>query len=169
MNDAENQPSKAPVVLVTGGAAGIGLEMARRFGAGGYSVALVDINGAALRIATDALRQRGCSVTDIHGSVTDEGDVVKAVARTVEVFGGLDVLVNNAGVSCNSPTLDLSFEVWQRAVSINLTGVFLYAREAGRYMVANGGGVIQIWDLCTAPLLLRIVSAIARPKEALTC
>ncbi len=133
---------RPPVVLVTGGGAGIGRAVAERFARGGHAVALFDADAEAAEAAAGALRLHGAPTLALTGSVTDEAAVEAAVARTVETLGGLDVLVNNAGVSCNRPTLDLSLADWQRAVDINLTGVFLCARAAGRRMVAQRHGTI---------------------------
>lgn len=135
-------PDRRRVVLVTGGATGIGLATARRFAETGAAVALFDIDGGAVDTAVAALTAEGHEALALYGSVTEEESVTAAIAETVRTLGGLDVVVNNAGVSCNTPTLDLGLDDWLRAMDINLTGVFLVSREAGRHMTAAGGGVI---------------------------
>lgn len=137
-----SEPRRKRVVLVTGGATGIGLATARRFAEDGAAVALLDIDRGMVDAAVADLKAQGHDALALYGSVADGQAGPAAVAATVEALGGLDVLVNNAGVSCNTPTLDLSLEEWQRALDINLTGVFLMSREAGRHMIAAGGGVI---------------------------
>lgn len=142
---SENHPSAdtpPPVALVTGGAAGIGRAIAERFARSGYAVALLDRDAAAVAVAAEALRARGVPALGIAASVADEAAVEAAVSTVAATLGRLDVLVNNAGIACNKPTLDLSLDEWQRAVDINLTGVFLCARAGGRRMVAQGHGVI---------------------------
>src|SRR4051794_3783205 len=131
-------PVAPPVVLVTGGAAGIGRAIADRFARGGYAVAVVDHDAAAAEAAAGDLRAFGVPTLAIAASVADEAAVEAAVARTVDTLGGLDVAVNNAGVACNKPALELGLAEWQRALDVNLTGVFLCARAAGRRMVAPG-------------------------------
>ncbi len=130
------------VVLVTGAATGIGLSTARHFARDGAAVALLDIDAVAVDAAARDLRAEGAEVLALTGSVTDEDAVRAAVADTVAGLGRVDVLVNNAGVSCNTPTFELSLEEWRRAVDINMTGVFLVARETGKRMAETGGGVI---------------------------
>ena len=130
------------VAVVTGGAAGIGRAVAERFAAGGYALALLDLDPAAVSAAAEDFGAQGVPALGIAASVTDEGAVEAAMARVVGTLGGIDVLINNAGVSCNRPTLELSLAEWQRAVDVNLTGVFLCARAAGRHMVEQRRGTI---------------------------
>ncbi|MBY0431236.1 MAG: SDR family oxidoreductase [Rhodospirillales bacterium] len=140
----KDQPaeSRRRVALVTGGAAGIGRAVAERFAGNGYALVLVDLDPAAVSSAAESLRAGGFPALGIAASVTDEAAVEAAMVQAVEAFGGIDVLVNNAGVSCNKPTLELSLAEWQRALDVNLTGVFLCARAAGRHMVGRRRGTI---------------------------
>jgi len=138
----ETPPATPPVVLVTGGAAGLGRAIAERFACGGHAVALLDRDAAAVETAAADLRALGVPALGIAGSVTDEAAVEAAVSAVAETFGRLDILINNAGISCNKPTLELGVDEWRRALDINLTGVFLCAQAAGRRMVAQGRGTI---------------------------
>ncbi|HYD31109.1 MAG TPA: SDR family oxidoreductase, partial [Azospirillaceae bacterium] len=140
-NDRQGQV-RSPVTLVTGGAAGIGRAIAERFATAGHAIALLDLDAPAVEAAAGELRARGVPALAIAASVIDEDAVESAVTWVVETLGGLDVLINNAGISCNKPTLELSPAEWRRAVDINLTGVFLCARAAGRHMVTQGRGTI---------------------------
>lgn len=130
------------VVVVTGGAAGIGRAIADRFAAGGDRLVLIDRDGAAASAAVADLEARGTEALALAASVSDEAAVEAAFAAVMDRFGRVDVLVNNAGVSCNRPTLELSLAEWQRALDVNLTGVFLCAKAAGRGMIAAGSGAI---------------------------
>ncbi|HYD70288.1 SDR family NAD(P)-dependent oxidoreductase [Azospirillum sp.] len=135
-------PEGQRVALVTGGAAGIGRAVAERFAASGHALALLDVDHAAVEATAEALRAAGATVLALPASVADEAAVDAAVDAAARTLGGLDVLVNNAGVSCNKPALELTLAEWQRALDINLTGVFLAARAAGRHMVTRKRGAI---------------------------
>lgn len=126
---------RGKVVLVTGGASGIGEGIARRFHGEGARVAVFDRRTVTSPIAPDVL----CLV----GDATSEADVEAAVDRVVRDFGGLDVMVNNAGVIGIGPVIDMDYAEWRRVVDTNVHSVFLGARAAARAMVAAGrGGVI---------------------------
>lgn len=126
-------------VVVTGGASGIGAAIARRFVADGAEVAVLDNDTdavAGLPQAVPGLR------TAIVADVTDPADVAHAFDRLDEQWNGLDVVFNNAGISVHEPFLEATYESWQRVLDVNLTGVFLVAREAARRMVRDGAGTI---------------------------
>lgn len=145
------------VVFVTGAASGIGLSMAKAFARNGARLALFDINADTLATAAHALKTEhpNVDVLTLTGSITDEVAVESAVAQAEERFGRLDVLLNNAGVAMNKPTLDLSPSDWRRAIDINLNGVFYCAQSAARRMVRQGGGVIlntaSMYGIAAAP------------------
>lgn len=145
------------VVFLTGAGSGIGLCMAKAFAASGARLALFDINADALATARQELEaaHAGIALETITGSITDELAVEAAVAQTEQRFGRIDVLLNNAGIAMNKPTLELSAADWRRAIDINLNGVFYCAQAAGRRMVAQGGGVIlntaSMYGLAAAP------------------
>ena len=97
---------------------------------------------AALAVAVAGLQAEGGEALACQASVTDADAVERAFAQVEQAWGRIDVLVNNAGISANKPTLEVSAEEWRRAVDINLTGVFLCAQAAGRRMVPAGAGCI---------------------------
>ncbi|WP_421928613.1 SDR family NAD(P)-dependent oxidoreductase [Neoaquamicrobium sediminum] len=127
---------RGKVALVTGGASGIGLGIVERMLAEGASVASFDLRETTV----DAPGERFLSLT---GDAVSEADVDGAVSRTVERFGGLDLMVCNAGVIEIAPVVDTPYETWRRVMDINVDGVFLGSRAAARHMIAQGrGGVI---------------------------
>ncbi|TCZ53622.1 glucose 1-dehydrogenase [Roseicella aquatilis] len=129
-----------PVVLVTGGADGIGWAIARRFAAGGHRVAIADLRREA---AEARARELGAGHLGLGCDVAAEPQVVEAVARTVAALGRLDVLVNNAGIADSiQPTLEQTAEHFSRQLDIHLKGSFVAAREAARTMLPRGQGAI---------------------------
>jgi NAD(P)-dependent dehydrogenase (short-subunit alcohol dehydrogenase family) len=126
--------------LVTGAARGIGLATARRFCEEGASVALSDVlevEGAASELA-----EMGHTAFAVAFDVADEQAVGAGVAEAYDRLGGLDVLVANAGVVRFVPTLETSLDVWRQIIDVNLTGVFLCLRAAGRIFREQGHGVL---------------------------
>jgi len=126
-------------VLITGGAGGIGLETARRFLAEGARVAVLDRDPAACQRALEILPAlSGILLAD----VSDANAVKRAFDELDALFGGLDVLINNAGISIRHAFLDIAPEEWRSVIDINLNGVFYVAQQAARRMWAGDGGVI---------------------------
>ncbi|WP_315140769.1 SDR family NAD(P)-dependent oxidoreductase [Achromobacter marplatensis] len=133
---------RGQTVVITGGAKGIGFSTAQAFVRQGARVALLDMDAAALDAAVAELTSDGGEASAVQASVTDADAVERAFARVEQTWGRIDVLVNNAGISANKPTLEVTVDEWRRAVDINLTGVFLCAQAAGRRMVPAGSGSI---------------------------
>lgn len=129
------------VALVTGGARGIGLAIARRFLAQGHAVALLDIDTATLA-ATEAALADPARVLALGGDVSVEADVARAVAAVGERYGRLDALVNNAGIAVFKPTLQTTHEEFARVLAVNLDGAFLCTQAAAPLMLAGGGGAV---------------------------
>ncbi|MGH7869711.1 MAG: SDR family NAD(P)-dependent oxidoreductase, partial [Candidatus Dormibacteraceae bacterium] len=126
-------------VLVTGGASGIGAATAARFLDEGAKVCILDRDPAArLRIEERFPALSGA----LHCDVADLNLVETSFRQAVWLMGGVNVLINNAGISMRHNFLDITPEEWQRNIAVNLTGSFYVAQTAARYMVANGGGVI---------------------------
>jgi NAD(P)-dependent dehydrogenase (short-subunit alcohol dehydrogenase family) len=120
-------------VLVTGGASGIGLGIVERFLGEGASVAVLDL----AKVEREGVNDRFLSLA---GDATDEKTIDHAVAETAAKFGGLDVIVCNAGVIAVCPVVDMTLAEWQRVVGINVDSVFLGSRAAARQMIAQGKG-----------------------------
>lgn len=125
-------------VLVTGGASGIGEAIARAFARQGARVAILDSDPVALSRVGHSIP----GVVTLLGDVSDAGCVDKAFGEIDERWNGVDVLCNNAGISCRAPFLETSLAQWNRILDVNLTGVFLVTQRAARRMLACGGGVI---------------------------
>lgn len=128
-------------VMVTGAGAGIGRAIARRFAAQGATLVLIDVDADALESAAAEMRERGGQAETVTGPVEAEA-TVDAACAAADAAGGVAVLINNAGIAANRPTLELDAAAWDHAMAVNLRGAFLMAREAGRRMVAAGAGVI---------------------------
>ncbi|MBO9327852.1 glucose 1-dehydrogenase [Achromobacter xylosoxidans] len=162
-NDTLHPELRGQAVVITGGARGIGLATAQAFARQGARLALLDMDAAALDEAVAGLSAQGVQALACQASVTDaDADAVeRAFAQVEAAYGRIDVLVNNAGVSANKPTLEVSVDEWRRAVDINLTGVFLCAQAAGRRMVPAGSGSIVN--------LASMYGVVAAPDRAAYC
>jgi meso-butanediol dehydrogenase/(S,S)-butanediol dehydrogenase/diacetyl reductase len=126
-------------VLITGGAGGIGTATAGRFLEEGARVVALDRDPAALSRLRSELP--GLSGT-IQADVSDPDDVARAFAEMDELAGGLDVLINNAGISIRHGFLDVTAQEWRKVMDVNLSGVFFVAQQAARRMLEGSGGVI---------------------------
>jgi len=102
-----------------------------------------DIDRKAGEKRVETLRAEGVEALFVHGDVAREADVVRCVNAAVEAFGRLDVLVNNAGIgSSGKPIFEQTLEEWERVITVNLTGPYLFAKHAAKVMAERGGGVI---------------------------
>lgn len=130
------------VVIVTGGASGIGAATVRAFAAEGAITVIADYSSSGQQLA-DNLSAIGPASRFIKTDVTKEADVQKMIDTTVEWFGRVDVLFANAGIARDNPAATLSLENWQQTIDINLTGVFLSDKYAITQMLKQPeGGVI---------------------------
>ncbi len=133
-------------VLITGGASGIGAATAARFLEEGARVCVLDRDAKAcerIRHELTGLAETGVIIAD----VTDLMQVEAAFAEAIRVMDGVDVLINNAGISIRHKFLDITPEEWERVIAVNLTGVFYVAQTAARHMwerfsAKSGSGVI---------------------------
>ena len=126
-------------VLITGGARGIGAATAARFLEEGSRVVVLDRDDAALkRFERNLPALSGTIVAD----VSDADDVARAFAELDGLLGGLDVLINNAGISIRHRFMDISPQEWRQVMDVNLNGVFFVAQQAARRMLAGEGGII---------------------------
>jgi NAD(P)-dependent dehydrogenase (short-subunit alcohol dehydrogenase family) len=132
------------VVLVTGGASGIGRACALRLAAEGASVFAADVQAAALDATAKDARELGAACETALLDVTDEDAVREAVAACVARFGRLDVLCNVAGILRFDHTHELSLADWSRVLAVNLTGTFLLCREAIPQLLATRGNIVNM-------------------------
>ncbi|MER3554329.1 MAG: bifunctional rhamnulose-1-phosphate aldolase/short-chain dehydrogenase [Meiothermus sp.] len=130
------------VALVTGAASGIGKAIAHRLAAEGAHVVIADINeGGAEAVAAEIRKARGHrKALSVGMNVTDEDAVESAFERAALEYGGLDIVVNNAGISASAPIEETSLEMWNRNQSILSTGYFLVARAAFKLWKRQGTG-----------------------------
>jgi len=135
----EPRPLATRVALVTGAGSGIGRAVARRLAAEGACVVVADLDGeTAARIAAE-LGPADVAVA-VTVDVTDEGQVAAALRRAVLAFGGVDLVVNNAGLSISKPLLETTVADWDLQHDVMARGSFLVSREAARVMTAQGLG-----------------------------
>ena len=130
---------KGKRVLITGGASGIGKATAIRFLEEGARVAVMDRDGVACESLKRELPKLSCVLVV---DVSDVEAIACAFDQLDELLSGLDVLINNAGISIRHAFLDISPEEWRRVVEVNLNGVFFVAQQAARRMWKEGRGVI---------------------------
>lgn len=131
--------------IVTGASSGIGQATALRLGSEGASVCVnyySDKESGEAETVVTAVARAGGNAIAVRADVSDEGAVRAMVAEAAEAFGGLDLLVNNAGIEKQAPLLEMPLELWNSIIATNLTGAFLCMREAGKVMASGGGGVI---------------------------
>jgi 3-oxoacyl-[acyl-carrier protein] reductase len=146
---------KDKTIVITGAGRGIGRALAIRFAKQGAHIALLDMNAADLAAATQQCADLGVRAMAYTVDVSREADVSAALDAVVRDFGSLDVIVNNAGIVKDALLLKvkdgdvvgkMSLEQWRAVIDVNLTGVFLCAREAAERMIklAKGGVIINI-------------------------
>ena len=141
------------VAFVTGGSRGIGLATARALLERGARVAITATSDSTLEAGTAALRDvaGAAAVLPLRADVRHPDEVEQAVETTVAHFGGLDALVNNAGVGAFSRVAEMTVEQWQRVVDTNLSGVFYTSHAALPHLRARGGGwIINVSSLAGA-------------------
>ena len=130
------------IALVTGGGSGIGRAVAKKLAAEGAHVVIGDLDGAtARRTADEIVAAVGAGrALGLEMDVTQEASVRAAFEETVLAYGGLDILVSNAGIAHSAPVVRLELADWERSFAVNSTGHFIVAREAMRLLIAQGLG-----------------------------
>lgn len=131
--------------MITGGSVGLGRQMAEGLAEMGASLVLCARKKERCEQAAEELRALGVETLALACDVTDKTAIEAVVDATLAKFGRIDILVNNAGVSWGAPVEEMTLEQWDKVLSTNLTGTFLFCQAAGKAMVAqNAGKIINI-------------------------
>lgn len=130
-------------IIVTGAAQGIGKIAAIEFAKSGGDVALVDLNMEKLEIVANEISQEyHVNTLAIKCDVSNPDEVCEMVKEVKEKFKKIDVLFNNAGINIHSPAIEMTYEIWSKVIGVNLTGIFLVAKEVGKIMVEQKSGSV---------------------------
>lgn len=131
------------VAIVTGASGGLGEQFAHALAGCGATIVVAARSGTLLRRLADQLREEHrVKALPVETDVSREADVVRLVARTIEEFGTVDVLVNNAGMYIAKPLIDQTLDDWHRVMDVNLTSAFLCCREVAKVMIPQRSGTI---------------------------
>jgi len=134
------------VALITGAGSGIGRATATLFAKEGAKVSVADVNRDGGKETVEEIKKAGGEATFILGDVTKASDVQRMLKETIEEYGKIDVLINNAGIYTlgprSKPVTEVTEEEWDKVIDVNLKGVFLCTKYAVPYMIKQGGGVI---------------------------
>nr|WP_310522391.1 3-hydroxybutyrate dehydrogenase [Polymorphobacter sp.] len=131
---------KDKVAIVTGAASGIGKDIARQFLAAGAKVAIADLNIEGANAVAAEFDPNGERAMGVAMNVTSEAEVDAGIAAVAARFGGIDILVSNAGIQIIAPIVDCKFADWQKMLAIHLDGAFLTTRACLKHMYAQGRG-----------------------------
>src|SRR6516165_10770324 len=133
------------VAIITGAASGIGKEIARRFAEEDAKVVIADLQLPAANAAADEINRAGGTAMGVAMDVSDEAAVETGVAAAAQRFGGVDILVSNAGIQIVKPIDEFPFGEWKKMLAIHLDGAFLTTKACLRHMYkAKGGAIIYI-------------------------
>jgi NAD(P)-dependent dehydrogenase (short-subunit alcohol dehydrogenase family) len=133
---------KGKTALITGGASGIGRATAQLFAREGAAVAVVDLDQDGARAVAEEIVAAGGLAIALGGDVSRAADCQRLVQATVETFGGLDILFNNAGIIRRTTIIDIGEEEWDRVMAVNVKSIYLMSRYAIPFLAGRGGGAI---------------------------
>ncbi|MEM0018052.1 MAG: SDR family NAD(P)-dependent oxidoreductase [Candidatus Korarchaeum sp.] len=155
LNGAACISLEGKVALVTGGSSGIGRAVALRLAEAGAKVAILDIKAEGERVVEEIGRERA---RFYKCDVTSSSEVSETIKRVYEDFGGIDIVVNAAGVIVRKDAVELTEEEWDKVLNVNLKGPFLVSKYSIPYMIGRGGGsivnVASGWGLKGGPRAL---------------
>jgi len=144
------------VVVVTGGASGIGAAVCRRFSREGARIGVLDIDAAGVQAAVENLKAAGVEAVGIKCDVVDEGECNSAIRKVIGLYGGIDILVNNAGITQRSAFRDTKISVYRRVMDVNFYGALHCTKAAIDSLIERKGSIIVIESLAgVTPLLGR--------------
>jgi len=137
---------KDKVALITGSASGIGKEIALEYVREGAKVVIADLALEAATATANEITKEGGTAMAVAMDVTSEEQVDKGVESAVSVYGGIDILISNAGIQTISPIIELRFDQWKKLLAIHLDGAFLTTRACMRHMTKSdkGGSIIYM-------------------------
>jgi 3-hydroxybutyrate dehydrogenase len=155
---------KNKVAVITGAASGIGKEIASQYAREGAKVCIADLNLDAATATADEINKAGGIAMAAAMNVCDEAQVDSAIAQVVAKFGGVDILISNAGIQVISPLVDFKYEDWKRVMAIHVDGSFLTTRACMREMIkaGKGGSIIYMGSVhshLASPLKAAYVTA----------
>ncbi len=130
------------VVIITGGGSGIGRAAAELFARRGAGIVVADYNAENAAQVVNDIKTSGAKALSVEVDISKAGMVADMVQKTLDYFGGIDILFNNAGILLPGSVLDLTEKDWSRVISVNLTGVYLCSRAVLPHMIKRGGGSI---------------------------
>ena len=133
---------KDKVAIITGAARGIGEATAKRFAEEGAKVVIADMNQEDIDVVVNDIVSNGGEALGVIVNVTDQGQVENMINETVNKYGKLDIIVNNAGITADSTLLKMGEDQWDRVIDVNLKGVYNCGQAAAKVMVEQGSGVI---------------------------
>ena len=142
------------VVVITGGAGGVGQTLVRLFASEGARLMIADMNESGCQAATEEARQLGAEADFLTGNLREKGYCEAVIARTIERFGGIDILLNNAGIIPRGTIEETSDEMWFTAMDVNLNAVFFLCRAAIPHMKQRGGAIVNtssVWGTQPGP------------------
>jgi short-subunit dehydrogenase len=135
---------KNKVIIITGATSGIGKALAYEFGRNGSSVVITGRRDELLASIEQDLKKMGVPVLAVQGDVSKDEDTVRIIQQTIERFGGIDVLINNAGISMRALFEDVQLEVFRKVMDINFFGTIHCTKHAMPYILQSKGSIVGI-------------------------